>query len=255
MRSSLTAAVLSSSFLLLTGCATRAQVRQAIHDDPSLVFDAISQEPEKFMTVVQQASIEARKRSAARQLDEEFKNPRVPKIDSSRAIRGNPAAPITLVEYSDFQCPFCKQGFDNVEILRAKYGDKMRVVYKHLPLSMHPMAMPAARYFEAIALQDAKKAYEFHDIVFSNQDDLIQQKEAFLKSTVKKLGLDEKKISSDAESDVVKNRIDADTQEANNFGINGTPGFLINGVVVAGAQPAPQMEAIVDRWLAQIPAK
>lgn len=247
--------VLAASFLVTSGCATRGQIRQAIHDDPNLVFDAIAQNPEQFMTVVQKASLDARRRAVERELDADFKNPKHPRIDLHRAIRGNVAAPITLVEYSDFQCPFCKQGFDNVEILRHKYGDKMRILYKHLPLSMHPMALPAAKYFEAIALEDPAKAYEFHDIVFRDQDDLVQKKEAFLKETVAQLGLDENRVAKDAESDEVKSRIEEDTDEARSFGITGTPGFLINGVVVAGAQPAEQMESIIDRWLAQAPSK
>jgi protein-disulfide isomerase len=131
------------------------------------------------------------------------------------------------------------------------YGDKVRVVFKHLPLDFHPMAMPAAKYFEAIALQDAGKAEKFHDEVFSNQTKLNQEGEKFLKATAKKVGANLAKVEKDLSAESIMTRIKADQEEAKKFEFSGTPGFLINGVSLKGAYPAPEFKKIIDRWLAK----
>src|SRR5690606_14951673 len=128
-----------------------------------------------------------------------------------------------------------------------KYGDKLAVVFKHLPLSFHPMAMPAAQRFEAIALQSPKLAWKFHDEVFGNQGRLGKEGEKFLDETARKVGANMSRMKSDMNSDKVKQIIAADMQEAASLGIRGTPGFLINGVVVHGALPASQFEDIIAK--------
>ena len=143
--------------LAITACAPSAkQLKEAIEKDPTIVFAAIEKAPDKFIEVVMKAQQEAQKVSADRaqddekkQREEEFKNPLKPAIDESRVIFGNKSAPITIVEFSDFQCPYCTRGYQTVQEIRKAYGDKVRVVFKHLPLDFHPLAMPAAKYFEA----------------------------------------------------------------------------------------------------------
>jgi protein-disulfide isomerase len=129
------------------------------------------------------------------------------------------------------------------------YGDKVRVIFKHLPLDFHPMAMPAAKWFEAIAKQDRKKAAKFHDYVFENQKDLNQGGEKFLKDAAKKVGADVKKAEKDMNSEAVQKQIATDMEEAKKFEFSGTPGFLINGVSLRGAYPAPEFKKIIDRHL------
>ena len=156
-------------------------------------------------------------------------------------------AKITIVEYSDFQCPFCSRGYDTMKALEQKYGDKIRVIYKHLPLEMHPQAMPAAQYFEAIALQDHGKAQKFHDMVFENQQELNEKKEKFLDEAAKKVGADLAKVKKDIKTDAVNDRIKKDMAEAQKFGFSGTPGFLVNGIAVRGAVPPQHFESIIER--------
>ncbi len=93
-----------------------------------------------------------------------------PRVDPQRIVRGNPKAPITIVEYTEFQCPYCAYGAKVVAEVMARYEGRVRLVVKHLPLpQLHPMAIAAARHFEAVALQDAGKAWAFYDTVFANQ--------------------------------------------------------------------------------------
>jgi len=184
----------------------------------------------------------------AAQREEELKNPKNPEIGSDRAVMGNRKAPIKVFVYSDFQCPFCKKGFETVEELKKKYGSKLMVMFKHLPLPFHPMAMPAAKRFEAIALQSPKKAYAFHDEVFKNQGGLSGG-EAFLDEMVKKAGADVARVKKDMESPKVQQHIQADQEEAKKYNIQGTPGFVVAGVTIKGAYPIQTFVEIIDKRL------
>ncbi|MCB0376910.1 MAG: DsbA family protein [Bdellovibrionales bacterium] len=213
------------------------------------------------MEVVRDAAQEAQKKEfedAAKKEQEEreaeFKDPKKPEIASNRAVLGSGGAPVTIVEYSDFQCPFCRRGSDTVDKVLKEYSGKVKLVFKHLPLEgKHPNARRGSEYFEAIALQDANKAYEFKKMVFENQNDTYGDAEKLYKELAKKAGVDMGKLTSDLQgksSDIAK-IIDSDVQEANKFGFNGTPGYLINGVSLKGAYPFEEFKKIIDRHLGQ----
>lgn len=240
-------------------CAPSAsQLEKVVSENPEILFKAIEKHPQKFIEVVNKAARDAQMQAREEetkaqtdQMEEEFKSPKVPKVSDNRAIFGSEDAPVTIVEYSDFQCPYCAKGYDTVKQVMKEYGDKVKVVYKHLPLDFHPLAMPAAKYFEAIALQSESKAEKFHDEIFENQKRLNQDKEKFLKDAAKKAGADMKKLMKDLESDAVKEIIEQDMAEAKEFGFSGTPGFLINGVSLRGAYPFDEFKKIIDRHLGE----
>lgn len=243
--------------LALTGCAPSAkQLKQAIEQDPSIVFDVIKNNPEKFIDVVndaaraaqQKAGEKAQKEENAKR-DEEFKNPLKPEIDEKRAILGPADAKVTIVEYSDFECPYCTRGYQTIQEVKKAYEGKVRLVFKHLPLDFHPLAMPAAKYFEAIARQGSDKAYKFHDLIFENQGEFKAKKEKYLEEAAKKVGADLKKLKTDLADESLMARINADMAEAQKFGMTGTPGFIINGVSLKGAYPFPEFKSIIDRHL------
>jgi protein-disulfide isomerase len=230
---------------------SRAELKQALDANPDLVLEALKKvDPEDFFKLVidsqrafqmKQAQAEAEQEKKER--EEAFKHPMVAEIDKTTRIRGNKDAPITIVEYSDFQCPFCERGFHTVEQVREKYGPKVRFIYKHMPLTnLHPEALPAAEWQEAVAIQDPEKAWLFHDKMFENQDKLG---EAFFRQTVKELGLNVAKAEKDHKSKAVAEKIAADVAEARKFGFTGTPGFLINGVPLRGAYPASEFDKII----------
>lgn len=242
--------------LVFAGCTSKQQIEKAMEDNPEILFNAIKKNPKKFVEVVNEAVRKAQEtahedeaKEEQTRVEEEFKNPKKPVIDDNRAIFGTKAAPVTIVEYSDFQCPYCSRGYNTVKEVEKMYGDKVRVIFKHLPLDFHPMAMPAAKYFEAVAMQDRKKADKFHDEVFSNQTQLNQEGEKFLKATVKKVGANLAKVEKDMNSEAVAKQIKADMDEAKKFEFSGTPGFLINGISLRGAYPAPEFKKIIDRQL------
>lgn len=246
------------ALVAMTACAPSAkQLKEAVEKDPSIVFVAIEKDPEKFIEVVNKAAQEAQKKTQdksaqdeQKQRDDEFKNPLTPVIEEGRVIFGNKDAKVTIVEYSDFECPYCSKGHATVKQVMKEYGDKVRVVFKHLPLDFHPKALPAAKYFEAVAKQGDAKAEKFHDIVFENQNDLRAKGEAFLRDAAKKAGADLKKLEADLKTDAITKRIDADMEEAKKYNFSGTPGFLINGVSLRGAYPFPAFKEIIDKHLA-----
>ena len=234
-----------------------SQLKKTMEDHPEVLFGVIEKHPDKFLEVVNKAAREAQNRAqeneakeAEKERDEEFKNPKKPEMQTWRAVSGD--GPITLVEYSDFQCPFCKRGANTVKEVMAAYPGKVKFVFKHLPLDFHPAAMPAAKIFEAINMQDAAKAYKFHDLVFESQDNLKAKDngEKWMLDLAKKVGADAGKVKKDMDSDEVKKRLEADMKEAESFGFRGTPGYLINGVSWRGAYPVDEFKKIIDRQLA-----
>lgn len=251
------AIALSFALAFVVACSPSAsQLKKTLENNPDILTNVIEKHPDKVMEALQNAARNAQQTARDREMkeeetrrEEEFKNPKVAEIPDNRATRGPKDAPIVLVEYSDFQCPFCSRGFRTVEEVLNKYKDKIRFVYKHLPLDFHPLAEPAARRFEAIALQDPEKAYKYHDEVFANQEKLKDQGEKFLDAAAKKAGADLAKMKKDMESDEVKKRIEADMAEAKKFGFSGTPGFLVAGVSLRGAYPKEEFEKIIDRVL------
>jgi protein-disulfide isomerase len=250
--------LLVMSILLMTaGCAPSKQsLKQALIDNPDILTEAIEKNSLKIMEALNKAAQSARAEQAkkteeesAQQMEQEFKNPKTPVIDEARAIRGPKDAPIMMVEYSDFECPYCRQGYETVKQVHDKYGDKVRFEFKNLPLPFHPHAMIGARYYEAIALQSAEKAYKYHDAVFAGQDKVRDQGEKFFESVAKSVGADMKKVKADLNGDKVTKRIEEDKAEAAKFEFSGTPGFLLNGVSLRGAYPLPEFEKIIDRLL------
>lgn len=250
--------VLATLALAVSACAPSAkQLKEAVEKDPSIVFVAIEKHPDQFIEVVMKAQQEAQKVAASKaqdeekkQRDEEFANPLKPVIEEDRVVFGNKTAAITIVEFSDFQCPFCSKGYQTMKQVKQEYGDKVRIVFKHLPLDFHPLAMPAARYFEALGMQGAEKAEKFHDAIFENQNALKEKGEKLFPELAKKVGADMKKLDADLKSEKVQKRIDADMEEARKFNMSGTPGFIVNGVSLRGAYPFPAFKEVIDRHLA-----
>jgi len=230
----------------------KEQMTKILQENPKVLTDAIEKHPAEFITAPQNAAKNAqeemgkkREEDEKKKLEESFDKPLVAEIRKDESIRGPKDAPITLVEYSDFECPFCSRGYETVQALLQKYNGKIRFIYKHLPLSFHEQAMISAKYYEAIRLQDEKKAFAFHDEVFKNQRKL-KNGEAFLQATAKQVGADMARLKKDLNSDAVTKRIEEDQKEAANFGMQGTPGFLLNGVPVRGAYPTEYFVQLVD---------
>ena len=200
-----------------------------------------------FQTYMQEARSKMQKQrddAEAKEMEDQFKNP--VKIDlGSSPFKGPKDAKVTIVEFSDFQCPYCRAGASTVEGLLKDYGTSVRVVFKNFPLvSIHPQAEPAAR--AALAAHKQGKFWEMHDELFANQGAL---KESLYTDLAKKIGIDVEKFKTDYASEEIKKAVEADMAVAESVGIQGTPGFAVNGVMVRGNYPPAHFKKIIDRWL------
>jgi protein-disulfide isomerase len=164
----------------------------------------------------------------------------------SAPTRGGKDAKVTIVEFSDFQCPFCARVEPTLAQINQTYGDKVRVSFKHLPLRIHPDAPAAHAAAESANRQG--KFWEMHDKIFANQRELKPEK---FREYAKEMGLDLAKYDKDVPSADVKKKIDADSQEADKLGVSGTPAFFINGRYLSGAQPFDAFKKMIDEELAK----
>lgn len=244
--------------LAAMGCEpTPEQVQKAIEKDPKIVWTAIKKDPVGFFQAAESAKkdyekfrMEEEEKAVLAQREKQFKNPLKPVIEEDRVAFGPKDAKITIVEYSDFECPYCRDAYASVKEVMGMYPNDVKVVFKHLPLPHHKKAMLGARYYEAFARQKPELAQQFHDAIFENQESkFIPEGEVYLKTLAKSLGADLKKLEKDANDETILARIKGDMQEAYGFELTGTPGFIVNGVSVKGAQRPQVFKQLIDRHL------
>lgn len=173
----------------------------------------------------------------------------VPGITESDHVVGNAKAPLTLIEYSDFQCPFCSRFHPTVKQVLEEYPNDVKVVYRHFPLSFHPNALPAAEASECAGEQG--KFWEYADKLFENQSALGA--ELYIKLAAD-LGLNTDAFKTCLDSDKFLTHIQQDMQGGSSAGVSGTPGsFLIdadgNAQSIKGALPYSTVKSIIDQAL------
>ncbi|OGL73366.1 hypothetical protein A3E39_02265 [Candidatus Uhrbacteria bacterium RIFCSPHIGHO2_12_FULL_60_25] len=164
--------------------------------------------------------------------------------DKTDYIRGNKNAKVTLIEYSDFECPFCLRHVATVNQLLQDYKNDVRLVYRHFPLSFHPEAQKAAEASECAGNQG--KFWEMHDKIFeANQAGAMSVQK--WKDTAKELGLDTTKFNNCLDKGETAAKIATQTQEGGAAGVTGTPGTFVNGKIVEGAVPLATFKQIVEQ--------
>lgn len=163
-------------------------------------------------------------------------------------IRGNPKALVTIVEFSDFQCPFCKRFHPTVQQILENYSDQVRWVYKHFPLDeIHSEARPSAEASECVFEQKGNDGFwQFADRLFENQSRLGNNLYTELAS---ELSLNMSQFNDCLSSRKYKDHVEANYQEGINLGVRGTPGNFVNGQAVSGAVPYETLKAAVDKAL------
>ena len=216
---------------------------------PKNLAKVIKEDPGTFIEAIKTASEKHQKQSAEKALEEQFKKPAdIP--TKGRVTFGEQTAPVTVVEYSDFQCPYCRRAAKKMKRIIEKYKGKVNVVYKHFPLSFHPFAKPAAEYFEAVAFVSHDKAKKFHDEIFDNFSDYAKLKEETeieksLKALIKKVDVDIKAVEGNMEK--AKELVKKDMEEAEKLDVRGTPSFFVNGV----NPPQGRIELVIEKFLGE----
>jgi len=170
--------------------------------------------------------------------------PRVEVASAGHPSLGASDAPVAIVEFSDFQCPFCKRVEPALKEIREKYGDKVRLVYMDFPLPMHSHALDAAKAGRCAAEQG--KFWPYHDAMFADQS---RESPEDLKATAKNLGLDTARFNACFDQAKYEAGVRADVEQGKQLGIDGTPAFFINGRMLVGAQPVENFKQMIDEEL------
>ncbi|HKW91449.1 MAG TPA: DsbA family protein [Methylomirabilota bacterium] len=159
-------------------------------------------------------------------------------------VRGPAAAPVTIFEWSDYQCPFCKNAQEALARLRAEFPDTLRIVFKDFPLRMHPLAVPAALAARCAGAQG--RYWEYHDILFVAQPDFSREQ---LVGYARRLGLDVGAFTQCFDGRQFLEAIAADQREGLAAEVQGTPTFFINGQRVVGEPPLDEFRDAVRQAL------
>jgi protein-disulfide isomerase len=166
-------------------------------------------------------------------------------VDIGKApTKGPDSAKVKIVEWSDFQCPFCRRVGPTLAQIEKEYGDKVQIAFKHMPLSMHTKARPAHKAAQAAALQG--KFWEMHDLIFADQRGMSEEKYV---EYAGQIGLDVDQFKKDVASPAVEAVISSDMSQASKLGVTGTPAFFVNGRFLSGAQPFASFKALIDEEL------
>ncbi|MBM4782507.1 MAG: thioredoxin domain-containing protein [Archangiaceae bacterium] len=167
-------------------------------------------------------------------------------VEAKGPAKGASEAKVTIVEFSDFQCPFCSKAEPSVDEVMKNYSDKVKVVFRHFPLDFHEKAFKAAE--GAACAEEQGKFWEFHKTLFANQGAIDVND---LKTHAKTLGLDTGKFNDCLDNGKMRAKVDADMAAGRAVGVNGTPAFFINGIAISGAQPYEKFKEIIDSELAK----
>lgn len=178
-----------------------------------------------------------------------FKQPRRPTFDvkvGDAPYFGDKNAKVEVVEFSDFQCPFCSKASSILKDLKKKYGNKIKIAFKQYPLPFHSQAKMAAVAALCANDQDMKFFWKMHDAMFADQSKLSVEN---LKATAKNIGVDTKKFNSCLDEKKFLAKVESDIKEGEAVGVKSTPTFFVNGQLITGAQPIEVFAEIIDAEL------
>jgi protein-disulfide isomerase len=162
-------------------------------------------------------------------------------------VRGEPSAPVTIIEFSDFQCPYCRKAHATLKELLSKYEGRVRLAYRDFPLSqVHPQAHRAAEAARCAGEQG--KFWAYHDLLF---DSPARWSDEDFSKAARTVGLDVPQFQACLSGGKFRSQVDEDLKEGTLAGVDATPGFFINGTFLSGSQPLATFEEIVDAELAQ----
>lgn len=223
-------------------------LRRILKENPDIVLDVLKDNSELVLEIAQQGNMLRKRKAMLAQWETDAKNHKDPDL-KGRAFRGPKNAPVTIVAYSDFTCPYCRQAeYILLEVMK-KYPDKIRVTFKPLPKD-DPFSQAAAKYSLAAFRLDEDKGWKFFDLLFRETEQYEREGDDFLKQAAAGLGFDFRKLNAEAGTPELQAMLEADRKEADRFGISGTPHFLVNDLLVRGAVSKELFEEAVNMALA-----
>jgi len=171
-------------------------------------------------------------------------------IEDSKTVKGKADAPVTIVEFSEYQCPYCKRYVDETYgKIMAEYGDKIRYIFRDYPLPFHQHAQKTAEAARCAGEQE--KYWQYHDTLFANRDKWAEASEvtSLLEGYAQQLGLNQEEFKSCLSSGKFTQAVGDDFKLGQQVGVGGTPSFFVNGQMLVGAQPFESFKVIIDEEL------
>jgi protein-disulfide isomerase len=237
------------------GLVTEIEIERVYQANKANIKGEESEVRERIRASLQQRKLSAQRGQFVRSLREtgtvvdRLQPPPVVRVavaTDGAPIRGDEQAPVTLVEFSDFHCPFCKQVQPTLTALLDRYSRKVKLVFRDLPLrQLHPQAPRAAE--AARCAQDQGKFWDYHDVLFAQAP---KAGDDDLKQYATDVGLDREKFAGCLSENLHRGAVQRDIEEATKLGLEGTPSFFINGRFMNGAQPMEKFVQIIDEELA-----
>lgn len=242
---------------LFASCAQldKSRLRSILKDNPDLIVGAMKARPVYFMKAFSETAKRAEAKIKRRefnqtqqQIESYLENPIETQYDKEDVLYGELESRQEIVIYTDFQCQHCGLGNKEIKKLVKRHKGNLKVIIKHFPFSdIHPDAMIASQYFEAVRMLSKKTAQAFYEAIFDDQKRLEKLGEDFLEELVGKFDMSVEQVKKLARSDSVKKEIDADISQGRLVGISGTPSYVVNGVLLTGVHPAGLFEAIMKQ--------
>ena len=211
-------------------------LRETLQKNPDLLLSVLRENSEAVLDIAQEGSNQRRHKSLIAQWKAELNQPKEVDI-KDRPFRGAADAPVTIVAYSDFTCPYCQQAAGTMEKVLKENQGKIKYVFKHFPLETTGAARLAAEYHVAAARQDPELAWKFYDLLFARRADVLKDGEPAI---VKRKD--------------VRAEVDADIAEGQRIGVQGTPYFLINNLVARGALSSDLFKEAINMALQAAPS-
>lgn len=217
-------------------------IREFIDQNPKLIYETVN----RYLLELQRASQEEQRKYQNAQIEASFRKRLEIPADPASPVLGPAEAPLTVVAFTDFQCPFCAKGNKVIQDLLKRYEGKIRLVFRNNPLPFHEEGFAAAK--AALAAHRQGKFWEYHNLLFERgghlTPDVYPEIAAFLE-------LDMALFNTERESAAVLAQIKGDMALAESKGLGSTPTYVVNGVLIVGAQPVEYFSQVMDRLLTE----
>ena len=241
-------AVAAKSDVPLTEQTLHDALRKVLREHPEVLLDVLREHSIDVLEIAQKGSQERQFKVMRAQWQEDVKKQM--DIKYNRPILGNAKAPVIIVAYSDYTCPYCADAAETIHQVMEARKNVVRFMFKNYPRRDQPLARLASEYVTAAFVLDEAKGWKYHDIVFANQMRLLKEGEGFLRAEALELGFNLQKLGAEVKGRTVKNIIDEDILEAQTNGVPGTPFHLVNNLSLRGGMPLPAFLEAVDTALA-----
>lgn len=228
------------------GAVTDAEVDAFYEENKARIPRPKSDVAEQIRQYLAQQRLIERKAALQRELETRYKadirlGPFRQPVEALGPARGGAAPKVTIIAFSDFECPFCSRFVPALDQVAKKYGDQVRIVFRQFPLDIHANARKAAE--ASLCAAEQGKFWEMHDAMFANQSALAP---AALKAKAAELGLKGDAFNTCLDSGKFASRVEADVQAGADAGVDGTPASFINGRLISGAVPFEELAAVID---------